>query len=158
MVYNVNRDGLSPRLAFDFGEGQRGPYYVNDMGSYIRASKTDKGFVCLSEIFESDRFMLVELGMKEDETRGYCIVDKANGNRAMFGYGGYNLGGIKLYLELVEGNRLYAVMTATDVVARQEYLKNGATPDSGAFFDRIIVEMDVKETDNDIIVSVDLRK
>lgn len=158
VVYNISRDGLSPRFAFDFGEGQQGPYYVNNMGRYIRASKTDKGFVCLSKIFESDRFMLVELGMKKDKTRGYCIVDKANGNRAVFGYGGYNLGEVKLYLKAVEGNRLYAVVAATDVIARREYLQNGVPRDSWGFFDRMIADMDVKATDNDIIVSVDLRK
>src|SRR5690606_13314496 len=112
VVYNVSQEGLSPRLAFDFGGGQRGSYAVNKIVRYIETSKMDKDFVCLSEIFESDRFMFVKLSIVHRKTRDYCLVDKANGNRAAFGYGGYNLSGVKLYPKAVEGNRLYAVVAA----------------------------------------------
>jgi hypothetical protein len=153
VLYNVNENGVQPRLYFDFGDGNNPPYDTDQVGPYVSENEPIKARVRLNSVMESDHYLFVCLRIVDGFQSNLILRKTEEGYQQVALGAGFNHSmGMMISLHTIQDNRAYGTVRASSVVNTQKQLKikdpNTLTP-----FEHHLLSLKVADTDNDLIIS-----
>ena len=157
LIYNVINGDLSARYYLDFNMDKQDSVVVGDPKSYTDLKYTDPDMAWLDRVQETDRLLFIDFSVSQDRARRYCIFDKAMGKSLGASYDTYYFNGIKVYIQEVIANKLIGTISPVDLISMQK--KTGLKHNNElSVFERRLLKLSIKETDNLIIISMNVKQ